>query len=185
VGIRAVFVDRDGTINVEKHFVHKTEDFELIPGALEALRLLTRHSIDVYIVTNQSGIARGYYTERQFLEFTDEMMQSFTHNGVRIEKVLYCPHLPNGTVPEYSKVCLCRKPNTGLFEQVIGERGYRSDELVLIGDKESDIQAGRRLGIVTYLVLTGYGQEHLPRAEPTYVKNNLLDAVKQIICDQQ
>lgn len=87
------------------------------------------------------------------------MMNRFNNEGIKIEKVLYCPHHPNGIVPEYTKDCLCRKPNTELLKDVIEENNYQMDEIVLIGDKNTDIEAGKRLGIKTFLVETGYGQK--------------------------
>ncbi len=179
--IKAVFLDRDGTINIEKHFVHTAEEFELIPGSLEALRLLTDHRIDIYIVTNQSGIARGSYTEEEFLDFSRHMVDDFERQGVRITKVAYCPHLPEGTVEKYARVCNCRKPGSALLEEIISERAYKPEETVLVGDKNSDIESGLRLGIVTYLVLTGYGRDHAPVTRATYVKEDLLTAVRHIL----
>ena len=179
--IKAVFIDRDGTINEEKEYVNRIEDFELIPGSLEALKLLTEHQIKVYIVTNQAGIAKGYFSEKQFHQLTEYMMDLFMDERVKIEKVLYCPHHPDGIVPEYSKDCLCRKPNTELIEEVIKENNFETDEIVLIGDKNSDIEAGRRLRIRTYLVETGYGGEEKNRTNATFVKKNLKDAVVHLL----
>ncbi len=179
--VRAVFLDRDGTINVEKHFVHTAEEFELIPGALAALRLLTDRHIDIHIVTNQSGIARGYYTEEEFLQFSRYMVEDLRRQGVSIDRIAHCPHLPEGAVEQYAKPCDCRKPGTGLFEAIIRERGYRPEELALVGDKNSDIEAGRRLGIITYLVLTGDGREHASATRATYIKDDLLAAVRHLL----
>ncbi len=155
--IKAVFVDRDGTINVDKGYVYKSEDFELLPGAIEGLKLLAQYGIKVFIVTNQAGIAKGYYTEDQFKEITEYMLKLFQMEGITIEKTLYCPHHPEGIIPEYTKACLCRKPNALLIESIMNENHYKSYELALIGDKNSDIDAGHKLGLRTYLVLTGYG----------------------------
>lgn len=179
--IRAVFIDRDGTINQERHYIYRIEDFELIPGAMEALRLLTHQQIKIYIITNQSGIARGFFTEEQYLQLTDYMLDIFKREGIRVEKVLYCPHHPEGSVPEYRKECLCRKPNTKLIEDVIDENNYKTDEIALIGDKEIDIETGTRLGITTYLVLTGYGKEYREYTKATYIQSDLLRAVTHLL----
>jgi len=179
--IRAVFIDRDGTINQEKNYIYRIEDFELIPGAIEAIRLLTQQKIKIYIITNQSGIARGYFTEEQYLQLTDYMLGIFKKEGIQVEKVLYCPHHPEGEVPEYSQDCLCRKPNTKLLEDVISENDYTADEIALIGDKEIDIETGARLGITTYLVLTGYGKEYLEDTKATYIQPDLLRAVNHLL----
>lgn len=179
--IKAVFIDRDGTINIERKYVHKIEDFELIPGVLESLRLLTQKGIRIYIITNQAGIAKGYFTEEQFHVLTQYMVDYFEKDEIKIEEVLYCPHHPNGVVPEYSKHCLCRKPNIGLLEDIIERTGFKIDGIALIGDKNSDIDAGFRLGITTYLVLTGYGLEHQVNTNATFIKPDILSAVKHIL----
>lgn len=179
--VKAVFIDRDGTINFERSYVHKVEDFEFIPGALEALKLLTRNRIKIYLITNQAGIAKGYFTEEQFRILTKYMMDCFELEGIRIEDILYCPHHPEGVVPEYTKNCLCRKPNTKLIEDVIEHEGFNLNEIALIGDKNSDIEAGCNFGIITYLVLTGYGAEHQNATKATYITQDILSAVNHIL----
>jgi D-glycero-D-manno-heptose 1,7-bisphosphate phosphatase len=178
---KVVFLDRDGTMNVDKGYVYKVEDFELIPGTIEALEILTENEIKIYIITNQAGIAKGYYTEEQFRELTKSMLKLFENRAIKIEKVLYCPHHPEGVLPEYSKECLCRKPNTKLLDDVIKEDKYQPNEIALIGDKNSDIEAGNRMGVATYLVLTGYGMEHQVNTAATYVKSDILSAVRHIV----
>lgn len=179
--IKAVFIDRDGTINHEKQYINRIEDFELICGSLEALKLLTQHGIKTYIITNQAGIAKGFFTIEQFQRLTKYMINRFKNEGIKIEKVLYCPHHPDGIVPEYAKDCLCRKPNTKLLKDVIEENNYQMDEIVLIGDKNTAIEAGRRLGIKTFLVETGYGAEEKRTTNATFIKRDLKDAVVHIL----
>ena len=179
--IKAVFVDRDGTINYEKKYVYKIEDFELIPGTLEALRLLADSNTKVYIITNQAGIAKGYFTEEQFHELTSYMISYFNKEGCKIEKVLYCPHHPDGIVPKYTQKCLCRKPNTKLIEEIIRKERFNVNEMALIGDKNTDIEAGRKLGLTTYLVLTGYGRECQNVTRAHYIKPDLLSVVKHLL----
>jgi D-glycero-D-manno-heptose 1,7-bisphosphate phosphatase len=179
--IKAVFVDRDGTINIEKGYVYKSEDFELLPGAIEGLRLLVQRGIKIFIVTNQAGIAKGHYTEDQFKELTEYMLELFHKEEITIEKTLYCPHHPEGTIPEYTKTCACRKPNTLLIESTINENNYDSCELALIGDKDSDIEAGHKLGMTTYLVLTGYGSVYKASTKATYIMPDLLRAVQHLL----
>jgi D-glycero-D-manno-heptose 1,7-bisphosphate phosphatase len=179
--IKAVFVDRDGTINQEKEYVSRIEDFELIPGSLEALKLLTQHKIRIYIITNQAGIAKGYFTMDEFHHLTEHMINHFESEEIKIEEVLYCPHHPDGIVPEYTKDCLCRKPNNKLIQDIIEENGFKIDEVVLIGDKNSDIEAGKSLGIRTYLVETGYGAEEKYKTNATFVRKNLKDAVVHLL----
>jgi D-glycero-D-manno-heptose 1,7-bisphosphate phosphatase len=179
--IKAVFIDRDGTINQEKQYINRIEDFELIPGSLEALKLLTQHGIKIYIITNQAGIAKGFFTIEQFQHLTEYMIKLFKNEGIKIEKVLYCPHHPDGIVPEYAKDCLCRKPNAKLLKDVIEENNYQMDEIVLIGDKNTDIEAGKRLGIKTFLVETGYGAEEKRTTNATFSKRDLKNAVVHIL----
>ena len=179
--IEAAFIDRDGTINEEKEYVNRIEDFELIPGSLEALKLLTEHQVKIYIITNQAGIAKGYFTLDQFHHLTHHMMNRFKNEGIKIEKVLVCPHHPDGIVPEYTKDCLCRKPNNKLIQDIMDENGFEADEVVLIGDKNTDVEAGKRLGLKTYLVETGYGAEEKRATKATFVKKDLKEAVLHML----
>jgi D-glycero-D-manno-heptose 1,7-bisphosphate phosphatase len=179
--IKAVFLDRDGTINQEKQYIKEIEDFYLIPGSLEALKILTQHGIKIYIITNQAGIAKGYFTLEQYHKLSEYMLELFRDQGVKIEQVLYCPHHPDGIVPEYTQDCLCRKPNTKLLENLIEENDFKVEEIVLIGDKNSDIEAGRRLGIKTYLVETGFGFEEKSNTKAMFISSNLRDAVAHLL----
>lgn len=179
--LKAVFIDRDGTINKEKGYVHAVADFELIPGALEALHMLTRNNISINIVTNQAGIAKGYYTEEQFLTLTKCMIEIFDKEDIRIENVLYCPHHPDGVIPQYTKKCACRKPGAELIERVMSEQRLACNQAALIGDKNSDIEAGIAAGISTYLVLTGYGREHQAFTRTMFVVPDILGAVRHLL----
>jgi D-glycero-D-manno-heptose 1,7-bisphosphate phosphatase len=179
--IKAVFIDRDGTINEERQYVCKIEDFKLIPGSLEALKLLTENGIKIYVITNQGGIAKGFFTIDQFHHLTEHMINHFEREGIKIEKVLYCPHHPDGIVPEYAIECSCRKPSAKLLEDVIEENNYQMDEIALVGDKNTDIEAGKRLGIRTFLVETGYGVEEKRTTNATFIKRDLKDAVLHML----
>jgi D-glycero-D-manno-heptose 1,7-bisphosphate phosphatase len=181
--IKEVFIDRDGTINVDKNYVYMVQDFELIPGSIEALKLLTEKGIKIYIITNQAGIAKGYYTEEDFHILTDYMLNNFQNNDIKVEKILYCPHHPEGIIPKYSISCNCRKPDIGLIDTIMKQEGFHASEVALIGDKNSDIEAGYKLGLVTYLVLTGYGREHQADTKADYIEKDLLNAVRHIISD--
>jgi len=179
--VKAVFLDRDGTINYERNYIHKIEDFELIPGTLEALKLLRDNKVKIYIITNQAGIARGYFTKEQYHDLTRHMLSRFDEIGCKIEEVLYCPHHPDGTIPEYTRKCQCRKPGTKLIEEVMEKEKFKADDIALVGDRDSDIEAGLRLGITTYLVLTGYGREHKDDIKADYVKPDMLSAIKHLL----
>ncbi len=183
MGIRAIFIDRDGTINAEKGYVHRPEEFEYLPGVIAALERLSRAGVQVFVVTNQAGIAKGLYTEADFAALTDWMLQDMSAHGVRIEEVLYCPHHPEGTVGRYRQECECRKPGTALLEEVMRERQLAPAEMAIIGDKNSDIEAGRRLGIRTYLVETGYGAQEKRTTRADYIVPDLPAAVEHLLAE--
>ncbi len=135
---KAIFLDRDGTINVEKHYLYKIEDFEFLPGVVDALRDLQRAGYLLIIITNQSGIGRGYYTETDFQKLNDWMVSTLKEQGVSIADVYYCPHLPDAQVPEYRKECNCRKPKLGMYQQAILDYNIQIDQSYAIGDKIRD-----------------------------------------------
>ena len=135
---KAIFLDRDGTINVEKHYLYRQEDFEFLPGAIDALRRLQDAGFLLIIITNQSGIARGYYTEDDFMQLNQWIIDSLKRKGVSITAVYYCPHLPNAPKEKYRKECDCRKPRLGLFEKSIADYDINLSESFAIGDKIRD-----------------------------------------------
>lgn len=135
---KAVFLDRDGTINVEKHYLHKIEDFEFLPGVIDGLKMLQDAGFLLVIITNQSGIGRGYYADDDFHMLNDWMLQTLKNNGVNIAKVYYCPHLPDAKVEAYRKDCECRKPKLGMYEQAIKDLNISLDGSYAIGDKIRD-----------------------------------------------
>ncbi len=135
---KAIFLDRDGTINVEKHYLYKISDFEFLPGVVDALRKLQRAGYLLIIVTNQSGIGRGYYTESDFQKLNDWMVSTLKEQGVTIVDVYYCPHLPDAQVEEYRKECNCRKPKLGMYQQAILDYNIQIGQSYAIGDKIRD-----------------------------------------------
>ena len=142
---KALFLDRDGVINVEKNYVSRSEDFEFIKGIFELCKKYSDEGYYILIITNQAGIAKGYYTEDDFLKLTGWMTEQFLGRGIIIAKVFYCPHHPDITGP-----CRCRKPEPGMIIDAVKEFDLDISECVLIGDKESDLEAGRRAGIPEY-----------------------------------
>jgi D-glycero-D-manno-heptose 1,7-bisphosphate phosphatase len=139
---KALFLDRDGVINIDKNYVYKISDFEFIDGIFEICRKYQEQDFLIFVVTNQAGIARKIYTDSDFRILTEWMLGRFIFEGIVITKVYYCPHHPEFTGP-----CACRKPNPGLFLRAADEFGLDLNASVLIGDKESDMQAGRNAGI--------------------------------------
>jgi D-glycero-D-manno-heptose 1,7-bisphosphate phosphatase len=184
VPIRAVFLDRDGTINIEKNYVHRIEDFEFIPGAIEALQLLSRASIDIIVVSNQAGIAKGLFSETDLATINQYMTAQLLHHRVKLAGIYCCPHHPQATVARYRRICSCRKPNPGLLVTAMRERAIAASEAVMIGDRNSDVEAGRALGLTTYLVETGYGASEKQATNASYVVPDLRGAVSRILNEQ-
>ena len=139
---KALFLDRDGVINVEKNYLYKIEDFEFIEGIFE----LCQHFVDagylIFVVTNQSGIARDYYSDEEFEELTTWMLGAFYEHGIEITHVYHCPHHP-----DISGECSCRKPKPGMLLQAAQEFDIDLQNSIMIGDKERDIEAGINAGL--------------------------------------
>lgn len=144
---KAAFLDRDGVINKDKAYVHRWEDFEFVPGAIEGMRKLQDSGYTLVIVTNQSGLARGYYSEEDYLQLTQELRQYLASHGVQLAGVYHCPHHPKGTVPPISIECNCRKPAPGMLIKAASELCLSLPDSILIGDKPSDIEAARAAGV--------------------------------------
>ena len=142
----AIFFDRDGVLNVDRGFVHKPEDFEWTAGALEAIKWCNDNGYLVIVVTNQSGIARGYYSEDCFHRLTDWVNEGLHEIGAHIDATYFCPHHPE-VQGEYGIECTCRKPADGLIRRAIDEWNIDPDASLLIGDKEIDLEAAESAGI--------------------------------------
>ncbi len=144
---RAVFCDRDGVINVDHGYVHRWDEFDIFSGVPEALSALRQAGWLLVLVTNQSGIARGYYNESDFQVLTDQMQSYLAGFGAQFDAVYFCPHHPQAKVAVYTRLCRCRKPAPGLFEQAKTELNLHMSQSVCIGDNVSDIQAARAAGV--------------------------------------
>ena len=155
---RAVFIDRDGTINVEKEYLYRAEEFEFIPGAAKAIRLLNEAGFLVIVVSNQSGVARGYYTEEDVHLLHRQIASQLEQAGSRVDAWFYCPHHPAGR-GSYALPCRCRKPQPGMLLEAAGRFDIDLESSIMIGDKLVDVEAGRAAGCRTLLVRTGYGRE--------------------------
>lgn len=141
---KAVFLDRDGTINVDKNYLYRKEDFELLPHTIEALRLLQNAGFLLVVITNQSGIARGYYTEEQFMKLNQWMIETFRTKGITIDAVYYCPHHPQAKIEQYRRNCNCRKPKTKLFEDAVRDLNIDLAKSFAIGDRLRDCSICQR-----------------------------------------
>jgi D-glycero-D-manno-heptose 1,7-bisphosphate phosphatase len=154
---RALFLDRDGVINKEKNYVHKVEDFHFIDGVFETCKTFQDAGYLVVVITNQSGIGRGYYTEDDYKTLTEWMKGEFNKRGVTIAGDYFCPHHPEEAQGDYKTICSCRKPAPGMILKAAEELGIDLERSVLVGDKEIDIEAGHKAGVGrNYIVKTGH-----------------------------
>lgn len=162
---RAVFLDRDGTINQEREYLHRMEDFQFIPGVPQAIRLLNRAGFLVVVVTNQSGVGRGYYAEEDVEALHRFISRELAGSGGRIDAWLYCPHHPAGR-GGYAVSCSCRKPLPGMLLDAAERLGIDLASSYMVGDKLIDVEAGRAAGCSSILVRSGYGAEEESRLPP-------------------
>ena len=181
---KACFIDRDGVLIVEKNYLKEIADIELEEGAEEAIKLLRRHGFKVIVVSNQAGVARGYFTESTVRTVNGHIDALLKASGAVIDGWYYCPHHPKGTVAEFAVQCRCRKPEPGMLFQAADDFQLDLGASYMIGDKGSDIEAAERSGCKAgILVTTGHGKEIEPENLKTfkYVAGNILDAVKMIV----
>jgi len=184
---KAVFLDRDGTINEEVGYLDHPDRFKLLPRAGEAIRLLNRNGIKAILVTNQSGVARGYFPESMILKVHRKMEDLLKDERAYLDGIYYCPHHPDAGEPPYRQRCGCRKPETGLVDLALKELSIDCSKSYSIGDRMIDVEFGRRIKAKSILVLTGYGQKewepNRDRLEvtPDYVAQDLFEAVQWIL----
>ena len=187
---KVIFLDRDGTLNEEVNYLYRREELILFDGVPEALKLFKEHGYRLVVVTNQAGVARGYYGEEDVVKLHRYMNDLLRPRGAEIDAFYYCPHHPEHGIGGYAIFCHCRKPETGLFE--MAERRFAVDKARswMIGDKMSDILAGKNYGVHTALVGTGYGaevnREQEKKGEIPYdiYGATLLEAARKIIGGQ-
>lgn len=143
----AAFFDRDGVINEDHGYVHRISDFVLMPGAADAIRACNRAGLFVFVVTNQSGVARGYYDIAAIEELHRHMVRILAAQDARIDDIRYCPHLPEGDVAAFAMECVCRKPAPGMIHDLLNAWPVDPARSFLIGDKPSDVAAAQAAGI--------------------------------------
>ncbi|MCI5188223.1 MAG: D-glycero-beta-D-manno-heptose 1,7-bisphosphate 7-phosphatase [Candidatus Electrothrix sp. AS4_5] len=186
-GQPAVFLDRDGTINEQMGYINHISRFILLPGAATAIRTLNEQNIPVVVVTNQSGLARGYFPPALLDAVHAQMERELAAQDAHIDGLYICPHHPEAKEEQFRKVCTCRKPQTGLLEQAAAELELDLTRSFMVGDRWSDLKCGNRVGATSVLVLTGYGQGDLeyigPEQEiqPDKIAEDLSEAVDWII----
>jgi D-glycero-D-manno-heptose 1,7-bisphosphate phosphatase len=151
----AVFLDRDGTLNHDAGYVHRIADFRWLPGAVSAVRALNDNGYYIFIVTNQSGVARGLFDEAAVRSLHDWMNSDLRPAGARIDDFRYCPHHPQASVTAYRIACSCRKPAPGMLSDLMKAWPVIRDGSIMIGDKESDAAAGAAAGIASAIVPPG------------------------------
>jgi D-glycero-D-manno-heptose 1,7-bisphosphate phosphatase len=175
-----IFFDRDGTINTEVDYLSRPEELHLLPNAARAIRAANTYGVKVFIITNQSGVARGLLSERDLMQIHDRLRQLLAREGASIDALYYCPHHPDYGVEPYRTSCRCRKPGPGMLEQAAREHGITLSASYVVGDRCIDVRAGQEVQCGTILVLTGYGQaeceECLTSARVDYVANDAYGA---------
>ena len=197
-GAAVIFLDRDGTMNREVNYLHRPEDLELIPGTGEAVGLFKKAGYQVIVVTNQAGVARGYYTEEEVKALHLYMNGLLEQEGGHVDAFYYCPHHPEHGIGKYKVNCCCRKPGIGMFEEAQRHLpgGIDKSRSFMIGDKLLDTEAGHNFGIRSILVGTGYGKEMRKKQEADglaaedgsctagsydYYADSLLEAARAIV----
>lgn len=170
-----VVLDRDGTIIVERHYLSDPCQVELFPGTARGLRQLARMGLGLVIMTNQSGIGRGFFDESRLEQIHRRLQELLAAEGVYLNGIYYCPHTPD-------EHCLCRKPKTGLIDKAAQELNFNPQDSFVIGDKPCDIELGQQVGATTLLVRTGYGAEVAASGAiaPDYVVDDLWEAAQLI-----
>lgn len=172
---RIAFLDRDGTINVERHYLSDPQQVELLANTAAGIQALRELGLKVVVVTNQSGIGRGYFDHRALEHIHGRLRSLLVAAGTDVDAFYSCPHRPDDG-------CACRKPQAGLLEQAAHDLSARLEEAFVIGDQQCDVEMGRRAGATTLLVTTGYGLETSRQADvkPHYVVADLLEAAHVI-----
>jgi D-glycero-D-manno-heptose 1,7-bisphosphate phosphatase len=173
---KAVFLDRDGTICEDSNYLSRVEDLRVFPFAAEAIRRLNENDFLTVLITNQSGIARGFFDEKTLSEIHEKLIADLAEHGAKLDAINFCPHNADNN-------CLCRKPKIGMIEQAVQDFSIDLETSWMIGDKMIDMETGFNAKTKTALVLTGYGQSEIKklREKPDVVADNLLFAVKEIL----
>ncbi|MFC1514056.1 D-glycero-alpha-D-manno-heptose-1,7-bisphosphate 7-phosphatase [candidate division KSB1 bacterium] len=179
---KAIFFDRDGTIILEKGYIDNVEKIELIPGATEVLFEIMNLGFKIVIISNQSGVARGYFPESRVTEINSELENILKSEKVTVDGVYYCPHHIDGSIPEYKIECKCRKPGTGMIEAAVKDLNIRIDGSFLVGDKLSDVECGFNAGLKSILVRTGYGYEEEAKIDKNH-SNKIPDFIADTLND--
>ena len=177
-GTPALFLDRDGVVNVDAGYTHRRDEFTFMPGLFELGRQAVDAGLAVVVITNQAGIARGYYDEPALFDLSRWMVDRLEAEGVPVARVYYCPHHEEATDPRYRLACPCRKPQPGMLLAAARELGVDLQRSVLVGDKASDVQAGQSAGVARLALL---GDDPLPTGLPAVVRGATLAGLMQAL----
>jgi D-glycero-D-manno-heptose 1,7-bisphosphate phosphatase len=182
----AVFLDRDGTINEEVGYLDSLNKLRILTGAFEAVRLVNQGGMKTVVITNQSGIGRGFFDEAFVGRVHEEMRSLFLKEAAVIDSFYYCPHHPTEGMGQYRQACSCRKPEPGLLLKAAEDLDIDLGKSYMIGDMPKDVEAGQRAGAKGILVRTGYGNvADMGSVHPDYIALDILDAVKWIMQDRK
>lgn len=185
----AVFLDRDGTLIKEVGYLDRPERIELYPWSIDSIAALNRAGILVVLATNQSGVARGFFTEHTVAEVHARIADLLAKGGARIDAYYYCPHHPHGSIPAYTRVCECRKPARGLVDRAVRELGVDPQLSFAVGDRWLDVQLARTVGARGVLVRTGYGAMEATRPpdglSADALVDNLVEAVSWVLMNRR
>jgi len=180
---KAAFIDRDGVINEERGYVHSVEEFVVLPGVIEGLKLLQNAGYLLVVVTNQAGLARGYYNFEKMAKLHQHLSEVLAEENVALDAIYYCPHHPQGKIPDLSINCMCRKPQPGMLLKAIQHFQIDRRASVMIGDKSSDIQAGKSAGVgCNILVRSGHMINAAGAEQADLVVDDLISAARAITC---
>jgi histidinol-phosphate phosphatase family protein len=176
---KAVFLDRDGTINEEVNYLSKIEQLEILPNSAKAIKFLNENDFKVIVITNQSGVARGYFSKERLEDINSHLEGELAKDGAQIDAIFYCPHHPD-------EGCACRKPKPEMIERAKRKFDLDLSSSFIVGDTINDLETGYNVGCKTVLVLTGYGKRELKEQKnwslsPDFIAKDLLDAVIWII----
>ena len=178
---KAVFLDRDGTINVEVDILRRLDQLKILPGAARAIKKLNRLGFLVVVITNQSVVARGWMTEKEVDQVHAVLIRRLSKHSARIDAVYFCPHHQNADLKRYRIKCRCRKPNVGMIMRAVRRFNIDRGQSFMVGDATVDILAGKRAGLKTISVATGHaGKDGKYKVKPDFTAKNLLQAAKII-----
>lgn len=179
---KIIFLDRDGVINVDTGYTHKVSDFQFENNAIEGLELLRDNGFEFIIITGQSGIGRGYYTERDFLKFNNHVVSKLEKHGIKVLKTYFSPYHPEKGIGKYRKATRCRKPGPGMLEEAEKDFEIDNKNSWMIGDKWADVKCGKNFGIKSILLKTGKGgSDEKHKTDVDFVADDLLGAANFII----